>query len=136
MAKVLIVDDNELFRRVNAELLKLDGHEILLARNGKETLELVQSAQPDILLLDIMMPGMDGYEVCRQIKDDAAMQNTIVVMLTAVSGSQRYRSFQAGADEHITKPIPSRKLRQLVKRLETLAKRPVDPDQAPSRTTT
>jgi CheY-like chemotaxis protein len=119
MAKVLIVDDNELFRRINAEFLKLDGHDILLARNGRETLDIVQSEQPDILLLDIMMPGMDGYEICRQIKEDPVTRETFVVMLTAVAGSERFRSFQAGADEHITKPIPSRELRDLVRKLAT-----------------
>ena len=118
MARVLIVDDNELFRRVNAEFLKMDGHEILMARDGQETLDIVRTEQPDILLLDIMMPGMDGYEVCRQIKADPAAQDTLVVMLTAVSESERFRSFQAGADEHVTKPITSRRLRELVRDLE------------------
>ena len=117
MAKVLIVDDNELFRRMNAEFLKLDGHDILLARDGRETLAIVRSEQPDILLLDIMMPGLDGYEVCQQIKSDPDTKETFVVMLTAVAGSERFRSYQAGADEHITKPIPSRELRELVRRL-------------------
>jgi len=117
MAKVLIVDDNELFRRMNAEFLKLDGHDILLARDGRETLNIVQSEQPDILLLDIMMPGIDGYEVCRQIKGDPLTKETLVVMLTSIAGSERFRSYQAGADEHITKPIPSRELRELVRRL-------------------
>jgi two-component system alkaline phosphatase synthesis response regulator PhoP len=115
MAKVLIVDDSEAFRRLNAELLKMDGHQVLMARNGRETLDLVRTERPDILLLDIMMPGIDGYQVCRQIKGDPDLKATIVVMVTAISQSARYRSLQAGADQHITKPISAREMREMVR---------------------
>ena len=118
MAKVLIVDDSELFRRICAEFLKMDGHEIRMARNGRETLDVVRSEHPDILFLDIMMPGMDGYEVCREIKGDPDTRDTIVIMLTALSESERFKSYQAGADLHITKPIQSRRLREMVRQLE------------------
>ena len=117
MAKVLIVDDNESFRRLNAEFLKMDGHEVLTARNGRETLALIREERPDVLLLDIMMPGMDGYEICRQIKSDPGTQDIMVAMITALPSSERFKSFQAGADEHITKPIPSRQLRDTVRQL-------------------
>jgi two-component system cell cycle response regulator len=117
MAKVLIVDDNESFRRLNAEFIKMDGHEVLTARNGRETIDLVRQEHPDILLLDIMMPGIDGYEICRSIKSDPDTQETMVVMITALPPSERFKSYQAGADEHITKPIQSRQLRDLVRRL-------------------
>ena len=117
MAKVLVVDDNESFRRLNAEFIKMDGHEVLTARNGRETFDLVRQERPDILLLDIMMPGIDGYEICRQIKSDPDTQGTTVVMITALPPSERFKSDQAGADEHITKPIQSRQLRDLVRRL-------------------
>ncbi len=115
MAKVLIVDDSEGFRRLNAELLKMDGHQVLTARNGRETLELVRSERPDILLLDIMMPGIDGYQVCQQVKGDPATRDTIVIMITALSQSARFKSLQAGADEHLTKPISARAMRDLVR---------------------
>ena len=117
MAKVLIADDNEAFRALNAEFLKMDGHQVLTARNGRETLDLVQEEHPDILLLDIMMPGIDGYEICRQIKGDPETQDTVVVMLTALPLSERFKSFQAGADEHISKPIRSRQLRDAIRQL-------------------
>ena len=117
MAKVLIVDDSEAFRRLNAAFLKLDGHEVLTAHDGLETLHLVRTERPDVLLLDIMMPGTDGYEICRQIKSDPATCDTMVVMLTSLPRSERYRSFLAGAQEHVTKPIVSRQLRDLVRRL-------------------
>ncbi len=117
MAKVLIVDDNDAFRRLCAEFIKFDGHQVLTARSGRETVPLVRQERPDILLLDIMMPGVDGYEVCRQIKSDPEIKDTMVVMLTALPPNERFKSFQAGADDHITKPIESRRLRDLVRRL-------------------
>lgn len=117
MAKVLIVDDSESFRRLNAEFIKMDGHEVITARSGRETVGLVRQERPDILLLDIMMPGIDGYQICKQIKSDAEIQDTVVIMLTALPASARFKSFQAGADEHITKPIQSRQLRDMVRRL-------------------
>ena len=123
MAKVLIVDDNEGFRRLNAEFLKMDGHQVLMARNGRETLGLVQAEHPDILLLDVMMPGIDGYQVCRQIKNDPATHETIIIMVTALSESERFKSYQAGADKHVTKPISSRDMREMVKRLVARKKR-------------
>ena len=117
MAKVLIVDDNEAFRRLNAEFIKMDGHTVLTARNGRETLDLVRQEHPDILLLDVMMPGIDGYKICRKVKSDPETQDTMVVMVTALPPHERFKSFQAGADEHITKPLQSRQLRDLVRRL-------------------
>ena len=123
MAKVLIVDDNDSFRRLNAEFIKMDGYQVLTARNGRETLNLVQQEHPDILLLDIMMPGIDGYEICRQIKADPDTQHTLVVMVTALPPSERFKSYQAGADEHVTKPLQSRQLRDLIKRLAARIKR-------------
>jgi DNA-binding response OmpR family regulator len=117
MAKVLIVDDSEAFRRLNAEILKMDGHQVLMARNGRETLELVRSERPDILLLDIMMPGLDGFEVCRELKGDPVTRGTVVVMVTALSESVRYRALQAGADVYVTQPLTSREMRDLVRTL-------------------
>jgi CheY-like chemotaxis protein len=64
-----------------------------------------------------MMPGTDGYEICRQIKDDPSTQDTMVIMITALPPSERFKSMQAGADEHISKPIESRQLRDMIKRL-------------------
>ncbi len=117
MVKVLIADDSEEFRRLNAELLKLDGHVVITARNGRETLALVRAEKPDVLLLDIMMPGMDGYEVCRLVKSDPETKDTVVIMVTVLSESERFRSYQAGADEHISKPIPARQMRLVVQRV-------------------
>ncbi len=117
MAKVLIIDDNEAFLELNAAFLSLDGHTVLTSDNAQETLKLVREERPDILLLDIVMPSMDGYQVCRQIKEDPATCDTLVVMMTALPASSRARSREAGADAHIAKPIPSRELREIIQQL-------------------
>ncbi len=117
MAKVLIIDDNEAFLELNAAFLSLDGHTVLTSDNAQETLKLVREERPDILLLDIVMPSMDGYQVCQQIKEDPATCDTLVVMMTALPASSRARSREAGADAHIAKPIPSRELREIIQQL-------------------
>lgn len=117
MAKVLIVDDNEAFLELNAAFLSLDGHTVLISESASETLDLVREERPDIVLLDIVMPGMDGYQVCQQIKADPATCHTLVVMMTALPASSRVRSREAGADAYIAKPIPSRELREIVQQL-------------------
>jgi CheY-like chemotaxis protein len=129
MVKVLIVDDSEAFRRLNAEILKMDGHQVLMARNGRETLDLVRSERPDIILLDIMMPGLDGFEVCQALKDDPATRGMMVVMVTALSESVRHRAIQAGADGFVTKPISSREMRDLVRTLTERTKQVMDAEQ-------
>jgi CheY-like chemotaxis protein len=117
MAKVLIVDDNKAFLELNAAFLSLAGHTVLTCDNGQQTLDLVREERPDIVLLDIVMPNMDGYQVCRQIKEDPATRDTLVVMLTALPGSSRVHSREAGADAYIAKPVPSRQLREIVQEL-------------------
>jgi CheY-like chemotaxis protein len=117
MAKVLIVDDNEAFLELNAAFLSLDGHQVLTSDKAQGTLDLVREHHPDIVLLDIVMPGMDGYQVCRQIREDPATRGTLVVMITALAGSSRAHSREAGADAYIAKPIPSRELRETIQTL-------------------
>jgi CheY-like chemotaxis protein len=117
MAKVLIVDDNRAFLELNAAFLSLDGHQVLTTDSAQETLDLVRKQRPDIVLLDIVMPGMDGYQVCREIKEDPATRDTLVVMMTALAGSSRTHSREAGADAYIAKPVPSRELRETIQAL-------------------
>jgi CheY-like chemotaxis protein len=117
MAKVLIVDDNRAFLELNAAFLSLDGHEVLTSDNARQTLDLVREQHPDVVLLDIVMPGIDGYQICRQIKDDPATHNTLVVMMTALPASSRAHSRDAGADAYIAKPILSQELRQTIRTL-------------------
>ncbi|MFN2155687.1 MAG: two-component system response regulator [Anaerolineae bacterium] len=117
MAKVLIVDDNKAFLDLTAAFLSLDGLEVLTTDNAQKTLDLVREQRPDIVLLDIVMPGMDGYQVCREIKEDPATRDTLIVMMTALAGSSRAYAREVGADAYIAKPVPSRELRETIQAL-------------------
>jgi len=104
--RVLIVDDE----RRNVELLKVmlapEGYTILTASNGPEALGLLEDQQPDLILLDVMMPGMDGYEVAGKIKANPATKNIPVIMLTALDDrNARMLGLNAGAEDFLTKPM-------------------------------
>ena len=107
--KVLIVDDERFIRILLEETLgrfSRSGVQILTARDGSEALQLVALEKPDLVILDIMMPRMDGYEVCRRIREDLGLTGTHVIMLTARGQSaDRLRGLQVGADEYLTKPF-------------------------------
>src|SRR2546429_1246589 len=95
--KVLIVDDENNVRRLVAATLSGGDYEVLQARDGKEALELVRREHPAVVLLDIQMPVIDGVEVCRQIKADPKLKETVVVMLTAQAQMEaRRRATAAG----------------------------------------
>lgn len=105
-ALILVVDDIP----ANVKLLeaKLNGeyYDVITAKDGLEAIEMVQKHKPDLILLDVMMPGMDGFETCRQLKANKEVSHIPVVMVTALSEpSDRVRGLEAGADDFITKPI-------------------------------
>ncbi len=101
---VLIAEDDRLMRRyLEAQLAPL-GLKVLQASTGTETLECVKAQHPDLVLLDIVMPGMDGFEVCRRIKADPATRDVVVVHLTAMQRDAKDRSFESGADDFLNKP--------------------------------
>jgi DNA-binding response OmpR family regulator len=106
MKKVLIADDNENIREALTYLLEDEGYELLIAKDGADTLQKVRDLRPDILFLDIMMPEINGYDVCRTIKNDPALKNTYVIMLTAKGQvAEQERGMEAGANEYIVKPF-------------------------------
>lgn len=109
-AKILIVDDE----MMNTELLKAymeDKYEPLIAYNGFQALEMVAEHKPDIVLLDVMMPDMNGYQVCEKIKLDPETQFLPVVMVTALSGRNDWiNGIKAGADDFLTKPVNKHEL--------------------------
>jgi DNA-binding response OmpR family regulator len=107
---VLVVDDEPHILRSLGFVLKRAGLDVLEARSGGEALELVRQRRPDVVFLDIMMPELDGYEVCRRIKASAELASTYVIMLTAKGEeADRQRGLAAGADDYMTKPFsPSR----------------------------
>ncbi len=106
-ARVLIVEDNE----QNIELLQayledIDGVETETAADGVEALRTVGEQKPDLILLDIMMPNMSGFEVCRHLKDDPATRDIPIIMVTALNESSDYeRSKECGADDFLTRPF-------------------------------
>lgn len=105
-ARVLVVDDEERNRRLLVAMLEAEGHVAIQATDGAQALELARQHPPDILLLDSMMPGVDGYEVARALKADAATQSIPIVMVTALDDrTARLRGLEAGAEEFVTKPV-------------------------------
>lgn len=104
--KILIADDNENIREAMTYLLEDEGYELSLAKDGSDTLKKVREFRPDILFLDIMMPEINGYEVCRIIKNDPELKKTYVIILTAKGQVvEQERGREVGADEYIVKPF-------------------------------
>ncbi|ALB47543.1 MULTISPECIES: winged helix-turn-helix domain-containing protein [Clostridium] len=114
--KILIVDDEEHivellhFNLVNA------GYEVLSANNGIDAVKIAKAEKPSLLLLDLMLPGMDGFDVCKEIKRDAEMKKTSIIMLTAKGEElDKILGLELGADDYITKPFSVRELLARVK---------------------
>jgi two-component system cell cycle response regulator len=105
-ARILAVDDIAANLRLLEAKLRAEYYEVLLASSGPEGLQVAFTQLPDVILLDVMMPGMDGYEVCRALKADPRSQHIPVVMVTALTDPQeRVRGLEAGADDFLTKPL-------------------------------
>lgn len=105
-SKILIVDDTETMRLYEHMLLSGQGYELDMAENGLEALEKIKENKPDLVLLDIMMPQMNGIECCRQIKSDDETREIKVVMVTTKSEYEKVKeAFAAGCDDYVTKPI-------------------------------
>jgi len=125
--KALVVDDDpDIVELLQYNLLK-EGFEVRTAENGKKALEMARAFQPNLVLLDIMMPVMDGVETCRQLKEIPVLKNSIIVFLT--SRSEEYSevaAFDVGADDFINKPI---KPRALISRINALFRRTKGPQE-------
>ncbi len=105
-ARILVIDDIDANVRLLEAKLTADYYEVLSATDGVTGLAIAAAEQPDIILLDVMMPGMDGFQVCRRLKDDPLTRHIPVVLVTALDGrSDRIAGLDAGADEFLTKPI-------------------------------
>lgn len=118
--KILIADDNENIREALTYLLEDEGYKLWMAKDGAEALREVRNVRPDIIFLDIMMPEMNGYDVCRIIKNDPDLKKTYVIMLTAKGQvSEQERGKEVGADEYIVKPFSPMEILTKIKRLLT-----------------
>ncbi|GIV25523.1 MAG: DNA-binding response regulator [Bacteroidia bacterium] len=119
--KVLIVDDEPDVLEVLAYNLRQEGYEPLTAEDGQKALELARVHQPSLILLDIMMPGMDGLEVCRQLRKLPETRESHIIFLTARSEEYaEMAGFEAGADDFLVKPI---RPKALISRLKALSRR-------------
>lgn len=106
--KILIVEDEESLLKLEKIFLSSRGYEVSGVADGPSALEAVKNERPDLILLDIMLPEMDGFEVCKHLKDDDATSDIPIIMLTAKKSSEDMaRGREVGADSYITKPFKS-----------------------------
>ncbi len=118
MQKILVVDDDPYILMSLEFLMKKDGYEVKVARNGTEALELINIEMPSLVLLDIMMPDVDGYAICKYIKETKRLKDIKVVFLSAKSKeSDIQKGYDLGASLYITKPFSTRELMKQVKGL-------------------
>jgi two-component system cell cycle response regulator len=111
MAKVLIVDDSRLIAHVGKTILKASGHEVLVASDGQAGVETAKAEIPDLILLDVVMPVMDGYEVCRHLKADDRTKEIPIIMLTSkAETADKVKGLQMGALDYVTKPFDEAEL--------------------------
>ncbi|MFB2838324.1 response regulator transcription factor [Floridanema evergladense] len=118
MTTVLVVEDNKAQREMISDLLKKMGLKVSEASDGVEALEQIDGNPPDLVVLDIIMPRMNGYEVCRRLKSDKKTENLVVVMCSAKKEEfDRYWGMKQGADAYIAKPFHPQELVGTVKQL-------------------
>jgi CheY-like chemotaxis protein len=116
--RVLIVDDSPVTRELVRDVLEPQGHEIFEAADGLSALREIEAGRPHVVLLDIEIPWLDGYEVIRRLRQDPRFQNLRVAAFTAhAMKNERERALEAGFDDYITKPIRPAVLRTLIARL-------------------
>jgi pilus assembly protein CpaE len=120
-AKILLADDDPMLQKLIANTLKLEHHEVIVAVNGQEALDLIRSEKPDLVILDIMMPVINGFDVCTELRRHPETETLPVIMLSGLGQVQeKIIGLRAGADEYLTKPIDPR---ELLTRVEMLLER-------------
>ncbi len=118
-ARILLIDDDPLLSRATARLLRSSGYEVSMALTGAAGLHMVQEQSPDLVLLDVVLPDIDGLEVCRRIKADRALADVYVILLSGlkIASDEQAQGLEAGADAYIARPIANR---ELLARVEAL----------------
>ncbi len=116
--RILIVEDEESLLKLESIILSSKGYNVTGVMDGRSALDEITANPPDLVILDIMLPELDGFEVCRHIKENPATKNIPVVMLTAKKNSQDYaRGMEMGADAYMTKPFKSPKVIETIEGL-------------------
>jgi two-component system, chemotaxis family, CheB/CheR fusion protein len=131
--QVLVVEDNVYAAKSFATLLRLDGHEVQVAHDGMEALEMADAFRPDVILLDIGLPGIDGYEVARRLRAQHEFNDTQIIAMTGYGQPEdRRRSREAGIDHHLVKPVKIDFVRALLARADSPAG-PISPSASSTR---
>ncbi len=113
---ILVVDDDQNILKLEQAILSRQGYEVTLAQGGKECLAQLAEREFDLVLLDVMMPDVDGYTVCRKIREDARLSDMPVIFLTAKGGGEAIgEGFDAGGSMYISKPFTASKLLEMVR---------------------
>lgn len=121
MSTVLIVDDDLTARETLVAMLEGEGYDLQLAKDGIQALRMLEQIQPDLILLDVMMPGMDGFEVCRRIRSTRQLAEVPIILLTALDDrDSRVRGIESGADDFLSKPADRRELTARVRTITRL----------------
>ncbi len=123
MTKILIIEDEETLIRNLTDKLSADGYSVITSMDGEEGLELIRSEKPDLILLDIMLPGLDGLSICRIVRNDASTMHIPIIMLTA-RGTEvdKIVGLESGADDYIVKPFG---LGEFLARVRAVLRRPL-----------
>ncbi|NJN16932.1 MAG: response regulator [Oscillochloris sp.] len=101
--KILVVDDSKLVTDIVKMRLEMFGYQVRLAHSGEEALAAIAADMPDLMVLDVQMPGIDGYEVCRRLRDNPSLDDLRIIMLT--SSDDKHAAFEAGVDDYLNKDI-------------------------------
>ena len=116
MQTILVIDDDELVSRTLQRALKLYDYQVMVANSGTEGLHMARRHRPDLLVLDVIMPGTDGYQVCRQVRGDPMLKNVPILFLTAKSKDEdKIEGFRAGGDDYLAKPFNMQELQLRIK---------------------
>jgi DNA-binding response OmpR family regulator len=117
-SRILVVEDEESLLKLESILLTSKGYEVTGVTDGKAAMQVLASNRPDLVVLDIMLPDIDGFEICRRIKENPETRTIPVLMLTAKKNSQDFaRGVQVGADAYITKPFKAVKVVEMIEGL-------------------
>jgi two-component system OmpR family response regulator len=124
LARILVVDDNDDVRQLVASVLREEGHKVQIAANGEAALKTIRRDPPDVLMLDIMMPEVDGYAVLKTMTEEGLKKRTKVLLLTAKTAEADWiRGYRLGADHYLTKPFT---MAELINTLNDMLRMTID----------